>query len=582
MNKNICIEEYIIYKNKLDNFITKEAETFYFRFLMEGIINESFMKEVSSIIDYVSNDISAKQINDLFLYLRDKTVIARENAEAETDPEKKMDLYLLCLSYFCLLEALNENSSFSTKIEQEIIFQLGSDALGTLAQIDKANLSVDGKKMLVQESTCVIGNQTIDKYLVMKRWQDSQREYSLVNIRPIYPIEEQYIGFEAKNLMHLHKEVLIKRAKIKLKSMDIIPIDIISKYYLAGIGNELIQIIGGKAYGLAVLNANLISIPETFVIPVNKGFNADVHTKLNAYNTNFAVRSSATLEDGTTHSFAGVFDSFLDVPWNKLNIKVKEVKKSISGTKAKSYINTFNLATPQMAVIIQPYIEPSISGVWIGSSRDTGYLEWIEGNGEKLVSGKETPHKEEWNNNTKEYGIKTYDESVGKQLLKIQQKINSEDNPNCMADFEWCVIENELIILQYRPVTKAIYAKGTDQSTILAQNENEIAVFGGIPVSPGEVKGNSKFVGRLSTLDSWNNGDILMAWFTDPDWINLMSKSSGLITAVGGLLCHAAIISRELGIPCVTGLGQNMKKIWNEKQIYLNGNTGIVQIEPKN
>ena len=69
-----------------------------------------------------------------------------------------------------------------------------------------------------------------------------------------------------------------------------------------------------------------------------------------------------------------------------------------------------------MNVIIQEFIEPEISGVWIGQSEDNGILEWIEGNGEKLVSGKETPIREEWNrtNGTQE-GIKTND-YIGKQL----------------------------------------------------------------------------------------------------------------------------------------------------------------------
>lgn len=65
--------------------------------------------------------------------------------------------------------------------------------------------------------------------------------------------------------------------------------------------------------------------------------------------------------------------------------------------------------------------------------------------------------------------------------------------------------------------------------------------------------------------------------FTDPDWLNIMSKSSGLVTAVGGMLCHSAIIARELGIPCVTGVGKKaLKALRDENETYVNGTTGEV------
>lgn len=72
-----------------------------------------------------------------------------------------------------------------------------------------------------------------------------------------------------------------------------------------------------------------------------------------------------------------------------------------------------------------------------------------------------------------------------------------------------------------------------------------------------------------------------MAWFTDPEWMHILTKSSGIVTAVGGFLCHTAIIARELGIPCVIGIGQNMKKIWNEKIIKIDGTEGYVSVPEK-
>ena len=73
-----------------------------------------------------------------------------------------------------------------------------------------------------------------------------------------------------------------------------------------------------------------------------------------------------------------------------------------------------------------------------------------------------------------------------------------------------------------------------------------------------------------------------MAWFTDPDWMDVLTKSSGVVTAIGGFLCHTAIIAREMGIPCIVGIGSDsMKKIWDEKYLAVDGTKGIVSTEKK-
>ncbi len=101
--------------------------------------------------------------------------------------------------------------------------------------------------------------------------------------------------------------------------------------------------------------------------------------------------------------------------------------------------------------------------------------------------------------------------------------------------------------------------------------------FKGLAVSPGIVEGPAKFVRKINELDSWTEGDILMAWFTDPEWMHVLSKSLGIVTAVGGFLCHTAIIAREIGIPCVVGIGGDaMKKIWDRTYLSINGTTGVV------
>ena len=97
-----------------------------------------------------------------------------------------------------------------------------------------------------------------------------------------------------------------------------------------------------------------------------------------------------------------------------------------------------------MGVIIQSYIEPELSGVWIGDSLETGYLEYVQGSGEKLVSGQITPSHEDWisvdaNENYLTTALK---EKVGEHMINLQKKLG------CPADFEWCIINGKIVMLQ--------------------------------------------------------------------------------------------------------------------------------------
>ncbi len=78
-------------------------------------------------------------------------------------------------------------------------------------------------------------------------------------------------------------------------------------------------------------------------------------------------------------------------------------------------------------------------------------------------------------------------------------------------------------------------------------------------------------------MDKFNKGEILLADFTDPDWVPAMINSRAIVTAEGGFLSHSAIISRELGIPCVTGIGyKNIEELSKMKEIFVDGNNGLV------
>jgi probable phosphoenolpyruvate synthase len=573
MKEKVSVEEFKKFKEKVDNFITKEADTFYFRNLMESIHDPSYMKEVNRIIDYVNGKRTAEEIEKLFQMLRSKgesQFVIRDKATTHDDI---LNYSLRGLAYFCLVEALNENSSFSERIVSDIKKKYGDKYLDIISKIDKANLSVDGSKILTPEDVDLPNDEEMKKYLVMKRWQDKQRTYSMKRIRPMYPKELEYIGEPEPNLIRLHKKTLVKRATEDMEKEGIVPIEEIAKYYEAGLEPELLKIVGGKALGLAKLKANGVNIPETYVIPVKNSMKDYDFSQILDTSKKYAVRSSADVEDGGKFSFAGMFDSYLDTSINDITKRVEDVKESVNNARVKKYIEMNGLNRPSMSVIVQEFREPEYSGVWIGKDKSSGTLEWVKGSGEKLVSGKENPTREVWQEEKADIATTIEaEDKVGLQLLKIQNQLAGESED--VADMEWCILDGKLVLLQYRPVTKEVKLNKNTTLDNIKQND---AIFKGSPASAGEVLGKAEFYRNLSDIKQWHDGDILMAWFTDPDWMEIMSKSSGLITAVGGLLCHSAIIARELGIPCVTGIGSKaMKTIWGEKEMYLNGTTGEV------
>ena len=544
---------------------------------MESIHNSSYMYELNNVIDYVSENRTPQEIEELFEMLRSKAeseFVKRDNCK---DKGERVNYALSGLAYFCLTEALNENSSFSEKIVNDIKEKYGDKYLDIIQKIDNEYLSVDGKKVKNEEHTELPRDEEMQKYLIMKRWQDKQRTYSFKRIRPMYPQEKEYIDEDEPNLMVLHKKTLVKRAIEEMKREKLIPIETVAKYIECGLENEMTKFVGGKAVGLAKLFAEGINIPTTYVIPVGLDIgNRDIMQKLNK-TKKYAFRSSADIEDGGEHSFAGMFDSCLNVSLVSAQKAINKVKKSVNNDRVKKYIEMNNISSvPNMAVVVQEFREPEISGVWIGSGIETGVLEWVEGNGEKLVSGKSNPNRIIYEaENIKSEKRKEAIIEIGKKLSLIQKRLSTKTNKP--ADMEWCLLDGKLVLLQYRPVTKEIILF-KDNMKENQENVNYInSIVKGSPASKGEIKGKAKYLRSPEEAKDWEDGNILMANFTDPDWMDTMTKCSGLITAHGGLLCHSAIIARELGIPCVTGIGSKAMKVYrNEMEMYLNGTTGEV------
>ena len=572
MKKEVSFEEFKNFKEEYaDNFFPSNLDIWKNRTLIECADDRELFEEIKTILSINNKNTNAQQLDKTMQYLRDMSNKYLVNKETTSG----IDSITKGIVYYGILESLDELGKFADDVIEAIKEKYGDKYLDVITSLDKANLSVDGKKVLEEKSndTIDMNDDLLQKYLVLKKWQDKQHNYYQTIVEPILnDMEQNYMENNKLPIDIKFREYQMHKKMLELCSKELISIDELAKYYLCGLDKELIKLVGGKAYGLTVLKAHDIPIPKSYVIPVTSiNFNTDDYKEI-VDNNKYAIRSSADIEDGEKNSFAGMFDSYLNVEKKEIENRVVDVINSKNNTRLQKYIEKNNLEQPNMAVIIQEFKEPEYSGVWIGKDENSGYLEYVKGNGEKLVSGKVNPERESWNkDNSDKDGLKCSDGLIGEKLLNYQ---NAVTNSKGIADFEWMILDDKLVTLQYRPVTSKINVDIKQQNNNLDDNK-----FYGIAASPGSVSTSARFINarEIDKVKDWNEGDILMSWYTDPEWMNILSKSSGIVTAVGGFLCHAAIIARELGIPCVIGIGgDNMKKIWNETYLEVNGDEGYV------
>ena len=560
----INIVDFNNYKLLLEKNIVNKA--FRSRMLFEALDEEVFSQRITEYINAFNNCTSSTEIDALFEKIRENTTYYYNLSKTSDKFIEKIQYGLKSLAYFYFLESMNEHSIFSEKVVDDIKESYPDNYLDVISKIDKIFLSVDVKSRIDCDSDDFkIEDDLLKKYIVLKQWQDKQHHYFEEEYgKYLEELQYHYVGNKTLNSFDLEQFSLRKRMFDKLdeqKILDLNTCSVLSELYIK---KYVVKYIGGKMYGLSVLNSKGIKVPYSVVIPVNIEVNDSDLKALNNSFSHFSVRSSADIEDGDKNSFAGMFDSYLNVSKNDILDNVVRVKNSVNNKRLKEYIKANNLDEPNMAVVIQSFKEPSYAGVWIGNSEKSGVLEWVEGNGEKLVSGSYTPHSEFWNDGASSNALKLNGEEIGKKMLDYQKKVG------CNADFEWMILDNELIMLQFRPVTrKVIISDRVDQV-----QEDE---YVGIPASPGVVQAYASYVD--SPENEINKNKILLALMTDPNWIPHLMSSKGAVTARGGFLCHTAIVCRELGIPCITGVGENAIFELSEadSEIYLDGNSGKVK-----
>ncbi len=140
-------------------------------------------------------------------------------------------------------------------------------------------------------------------------------------------------------------------------------------------------------------------------------------------------------------------------------------------------------------------------------------------------------------------------------------------------DTEWAIEDGKVYMLQSRPVTTLDMGNGAESEENMGERT---IVTKGLGASPGMASGAVKIIKSTDELDKIEEGDILVTVMTTPDMVPAMKRADGIITDEGGVTCHAAIVSRELGIPCVVGTGKATKILKENEIVTLDGNKGIV------
>ncbi|RAP49635.1 MAG: phosphoenolpyruvate synthase [Methanosphaera sp. rholeuAM74] len=322
-----------------------------------------------------------------------------------------------------------------------------------------------------------------------------------------------------------------------------------------------------------------------------------------------AIRSSATAEDLPDASFAGQQETYLNISGiNDVLDNVRKCWASLFEARAIFYRaeNDFDHSKVLIAVVVQQMVNSEKSGVMFTVDPSTGaeemLIEGAWGLGEGVVSGTVTPDTcvyDKINDEVKSYIINTKNTMFTKdpqtgQTVQIDvpdelkdKKVLTDDDLEKLTqlgrriqkhyaspmDTEWGIENDKVYMLQARPITTL---NNTTEAEELNDDEERVVLTKGLGASPGLVSGTVKIVKDLDELDKILEGDILVTTMTTPDMVPAMKRANGIVTDEGGVTCHAAIISRELGIPCVSGTGDATKVLPENSQVTIDGKKGIV------
>ena len=342
-------------------------------------------------------------------------------------------------------------------------------------------------------------------------------------------------------------------------------------------------------------------------------------------NLDVAVRSSATAEDLPDASFAGQQETYLNVRGEDAVVEhVKKCFASLFTDRAISYREDkgFDHFNVYLSVAVQKMVrsDSACSGVMFtldteSGFRDVVYITGSWGLGEYVVQGKVNPDEFYVFKPTLKLGYKpivtkrlgskdvklvygsnprkplkevktTYDERKrfvldDEEILTLARwALIIEEHYGRPMDIEWAkdgdgktVGTGKLYIVQARPETVHAIKEQKFYEIYKLKGEGKV-ICTGKAVGSKIGQGKARVILDVSRIAEFKEGEVLVTTMTDPDWEPIMKKASAIVTDKGGRTCHAAIVSRELGIPCIVGTEVATKKITTGQEITVDCSQG--------
>jgi pyruvate,water dikinase len=326
-----------------------------------------------------------------------------------------------------------------------------------------------------------------------------------------------------------------------------------------------------------------------------------------------AIRSSATAEDLPDASFAGQQESYLNVCGaDNVIASVKECYASLFTDRAIFYRvqKGFKHMEVALSAIVQMMCYSESSGVMFTMDPTNGddsmiLIEASYGLGEYVVKGSVTPDDYYVDKGT----LKIIKKTIPTKTIMLAQKtgggteekkvpaelkdrqvitddqiielaryaLTIEQHYGRVMDIEWGLDKQtgKLLILQARPETVWSLKKSPIESKAPIVTEKKL-LLRGLPSAPGIGSGKVHVILSVDNVSEFKDGEILVTEMTTPDWVPTMKKAKAIVTDAGGMTCHAAIVSREMGIPCITGTRIGTKVLETGKEVTVDAKMGMV------
>lgn len=325
-----------------------------------------------------------------------------------------------------------------------------------------------------------------------------------------------------------------------------------------------------------------------------------------------AVRSSATAEDTAAASFAGMHDTFAEVVGvAELHERLLDCWASLFSPRSLTYRLERGITDePAIAVVVQRMAPTDRAGVMF-STDPTGtdphrlVIEAARGLGEAVVSGAVEPdtyvvdtsswrvvaartgdqrrmlRRGEWVEvPAAELGARVLADDEVLDLARVGRRI--EEHYGRPQDVEWTLGDGAAWIVQSRPLTTGPAAEASGPATAdgaggaTAPEDDGTPLLHGLGASLGRAVGRARILASPKQGHRMADGEVLVAATTSPDWVPTLRRAAAVVTDAGGMTCHAAIVSRELGVPCVVGARSATTDLRDGDLVTVDGASGEV------